>query len=191
MKIILEHIGKSFDGREVLKDLDYVFDADRPVVVKGASGTGKTTLLRIIGGLLSPDKGSVRYEGVERGKCRFAPVFQEQRLIDHLNAVENIRLVCRGMPDKMIADELTKLIPESEILKKAGELSGGTARRVEVVRAILAPSDVLLLDEPLTGLDGDNAERTVGYIMDNLNGRLLIASSHTGLFDGFCSQLLI
>ena len=120
-----------------------------------------------------------------------APVFQEQRLIDHLNAVENIRLVCRGMPDKKIADELTKLIPESEILKKAGELSGGTARRVEVVRAILAPSDVLLLDEPLTGLDSDNAERTVGYIMDNLNGRLLIASSHTGLFDGFCSQLLI
>ena len=132
MKIILEHIGKSFDGREVLKDLDYVFDADRPVVVKGASGTGKTTLLRIIGGLLSPDKGSVKYEGVERGKCRFAPMFQEQRLIDHLNAVENIRLVCRGMPDTMIADELTKLIPESEILKRAGELSGGTARRVEV-----------------------------------------------------------
>ena len=178
MKIILENISKSYDGRKVLDDLSYTFEPGKPVVIGGESGIGKTTLLRIIEGLETPDSGNVIFEGSSREKCRFAPVFQETRLIESLNAVGNVKLIDRSLSAEHIEKELSALIPAEELHKKVRDLSGGTARRVEIVRAILAPSDVLIMDEPLTGLDDDNAAKVTDYILNNIGERIFIASSH-------------
>ena len=191
MKIILENIVKAYNGNTVLDNISYEFSSDTPVVIEGESGIGKTTLLKIIMGLEEPDSGRVLFDGVAKEECRFAPVFQEPCLIPSVSAVKNVKLACRGQSDDAILKQLTKLIPESELNKKAKELSGGTARRVEIVRAVLAPSDVLIMYEPLTGLDEENAARTVSYIKEGINGRLFITSSHSGLFGTWCQRLYL
>lgn len=178
MKIKIENLCKSYDGKEVLKDLTYTFRPGEPVVIMGASGIGKTTLLRIIEGLEKQDSGNVIFEDITREKIRFAPVFQETRLIENLDAAANVKLAAHGVPEEKIIEDLKSLIPEDELHKKVCDLSGGTRRRVEIVRAVLAPSDVLIMDEPLTGLDDDNAELAASYITENINGRFFIASSH-------------
>ena len=178
MKIVLKNVSKSYGGHMVIDGLSFEFISGKPVVIEGESGIGKTTLIRLIEGLEKPDSGEILFEGSTREDVRFAPVFQETRLIESLDAVANVRLAARELPDDKIISELIKLIPEEEIHKKVRDLSGGTARRVEIVRAVLSPSDVLIMDEPLTGLDDDNAERAVSYIRDNIGERVFIASSH-------------
>lgn len=178
MKIILKNVSKSYDGKKVLNDISFTFESGEPAVIEGVSGIGKTTLIRIIEGLEKPDSGNVIFDGVEQGKCRFAPVFQETRLIESLDAAANVRLAAHDVPEEKIISSLRVLIPEDELHKKVRDLSGGTARRVEIVRAVLSPSDVLIMDEPLTGLDDENAKRVVSYIMDNIGERIFIASSH-------------
>jgi ABC-type sugar transport systems, ATPase components len=176
MKIILRDVTKSYDGRLVISGFSHEFETGEAYVIEGASGIGKTTLLRIIAGLETCDSGSVVYK--DNPKPGFAPVFQETRLVDYLDAVRNIKLACGGMTDAKIKEELLKIIPASELDKKISELSGGTARRVEIVRAILSPSDVLIMDEPLTGLDDKTADLVSSYISDNIGERIFIASSH-------------
>ena len=182
MKIILGNISKSYGEKKVIDNLSFTFKSGKPVVIEGESGIGKTTLLRLITGLETPASGSITFDGIAREKCRFAPVFQETRLIESLDAVTNIKLIDRSLPEEKIISALTSLIPADEIRKKTGELSGGTARRVEIVRAILSPSDVLIMDEPLTGLDEENAVKVVSYIQYNIGDRLFITSSHSKLF---------
>ena len=191
MKIILKNICKSYNGRKVIDNLSYEFTPEKPVVIEGGSGIGKTTLLRIIMGLEKPDSGEVVFEGVSREAVRFATVFQDTRLIDKLDAPSNVRLAAREISGDAVRSALIALIPKEELDKKARDLSGGTQRRVEIVRAVLAPSDVIIMDEPLTGLDEENARRAVAYIKENMEGRILITSSHSDLFEFFCETLLL
>lgn len=191
MKIILKNICKSYNGRKVIDNLSYEFTPDKPVVIEGGSGIGKTTLLRIIMGLEKPDSGEVVFEGVSRETVRFAPVFQNTRLIDKLDAPANVRLAAREISGDAVRAALIALIPKEELGKKVRDLSGGTQRRVEIVRAVLAPSDVIIMDEPLTGLDEENARRAVAYVKENMEGRILITSSHSDLFEVFCETLLL
>ena len=176
MRIVLSDVTKSYDGRVVIGGFSQEFEECSAYVIEGASGIGKTTLLRIIMGLEDCDSGSVTFEGIQN--IRFAPVFQETRLVPYLDAVSNVKLANNALSGSRIKEELLKIIPASELNKKASELSGGTARRVEIVRAVLSDSDVLIMDEPLSGLDDKNADLVASYIMDNIKDRIFIASSH-------------
>jgi NitT/TauT family transport system ATP-binding protein len=189
MKIKLTNVVKAYNDKTVIDGLSYEFSSEKPVVIMGESGIGKTTLLRIILGLETADSGDLTYEGVSREGLRFAPVFQDTRLIGSLDAEANVKLAAHGVSEDVIREHLKSLIPESELQKKVRDLSGGTARRVEIVRAVLAPSDVLIMDEPLTGLDEDNAAKVVDYIHKNIGERLFITSSHSDLFESFCTKL--
>lgn len=191
MKIILNNICKSYDGRKVLNNFSYEFSPDNPTVIEGESGIGKTTLLRIITGLEKPDSGEIIFEGISRESVRFSPVFQEIRLIDKLDAASNVKLAAREVSNDDIYSSLNSLIPSEELSKKVRDLSGGTRRRVEIVRSSLSPSEVLIMDEPLTGLDDENAARAVSYIRDNIGERVFIASSHSDLFESFCTKLTL
>ena len=188
MKIILENICKSYNGRKVIDDFTYEFTPDSPVVIEGPSGVGKTTLLRLICGLEAPDSGIIRFEGFD-SRVRFSPVFQETRLVEGIDPIKNVSLASRDLSPSWIRKELTKIIPESELCKKIDELSGGTRRRVEIVRACIHPSDVLIMDEPFAGLDEDNASKTLEYIRSSIEDRIFIASSHLKLLESFCDIL--
>jgi len=191
MKIETLNLCKNFGGQEVLKDLSLKFVSEQPCVISGPSGIGKTTLLRIIEGLEAPSSGEVKFSEFGNDKPRFAPVFQDIRLIPSLTAAENIKLASPGKSIDEINDELSQLIDRAELSKKVSLLSGGTQRRVEICRAVLAPSDVLIMDEPLTGLDKENISKVASYIQNNIGGRIFIVASHLPAFDSFCRKIIL
>ena len=154
MELHMENLCKAYDGKPVLENV--TFTAGPGVTcVMAPSGAGKTTLLRILLGLERPDSGTVFPTGVH-----WSAVFQEDRLLEHLDAMENLRFVLGSALDEPAANVLlTELGLGDTAGKPVREFSGGMKRRLALVRALLAPSDALALDEPFTGLDGENRTR--------------------------------
>ncbi len=175
MDIQLSHIAKQFDQKMVLTDLNVIFPEGKISCLMGASGKGKTTIVNMIMGLVSPDSGEVI--GVQ-GK-RIAAVFQEDRLIEHWNAVKNIKLACdKNVTLEQIEQELALLgICEAD-QKPVLEFSGGMRRRVAIIRAMLAKSDLVILDEPFRGLDMALKAQVICYILDRSKGKTVIVVTH-------------
>ncbi len=171
--IELRNVSKSFDGKKVLDSFSAVFD-DGKYLLKGPSGIGKTTCIRLILGLIRPDEGEVNItEGL-----RFAVCFQEDRLFEKEDLLTNILAVNGNVTESAAKDAVLELLPAGSLDKKAGELSGGMKRRLAVIRAMLHDSDAVILDEPFTGLDDEARSKTISFIYRHLNGRLLIITSH-------------
>ena len=145
----IQHLEKRFGEKVLFRDLCLTVDA--PAVLWAPSGWGKTTLLRILMGLEAPTGGTV--EGVGR----VGAVFQEDRLCPQLTAVQNVALVLPGDEiryEQDIIHDFQRLgMNLSELALPAGRLSGGQKRRTALLRALWAPADTLLLDEPFTGMD--------------------------------------
>lgn len=160
MEIRVETLCKSYGGVPVLQDLSF---AAGPGVtcLMAPSGAGKTTLLRILLGLESPDSGTV---GVPRN-CRWAAVFQEDRLLERLDAMGNLRFVLgTDLREAEAAALLAELGLDDVGTKKVRDFSGGMKRRLALARALLVPSDALVLDEPFTGLDEENRAKAIACI---------------------------
>ena len=172
--ILLTGVSKSFDGKEVLKNVSMRIEAGQTVCIRGRSGIGKTTLLRVIAGLTEPDTGTV--EGVP-GHIGF--VFQEDRLCEDFSALSNIRLVTgRSMSREEILRHLGELeLAESAILPVRG-FSGGMKRRVALARAVCADPELLLLDEPFKGLDPELRLKVINYVKKHTAGKTVICVSH-------------
>lgn len=176
--ISVEHICKSYGSLNVLEDLSLELSSRSVCCLMGPSGTGKTTLLRLIMGLEAPDSGLIRFSGTKQ-RPRFSAVFQENRLCEAFSPEENIRLVTgRTMPPAQIRQELSIILPEESLSRPVFTLSGGMKRRTAVCRAMVAPSDVVIMDEPFTGLDEETKSQTIAYIKSRLHGRLLLLSTH-------------
>src|SRR5699024_5539931 len=160
--IRLENVTKGFGGAPVLEHLSLEFSAGERVCVMGPSGQGKTTLLRVTAGLLTPDEGRVQAE-----EMHFSAAFQEERLLEYANAVDNVRLVC-SRPMKEIRAALARLGLESEECSRpVSELSGGQRRRVALARAMLADgAGAVLLDEPFKGLDEEAHRQAAQFVLD-------------------------
>lgn len=168
--------------REVLSHVSADFAAGRVHVVRGASGAGKTTLLRLLMGLVEPASGSVaRLEG-----ARLAAAFQEDRLLDSLTVSANVRLPhggVRGPERARLLDETRRALAAVGMAglesARAGELSGGQRRRVSLLRAGLATSDVVYLDEPLRGLDERTARATMAWLLPRLEAKTVLWVTHS------------
>ena len=149
---------------------------DAPAVLWAPSGWGKTTLLRILMGLERPTTGSV--EGVGR----VAAVFQEDRLCPQLNAVQNVTLVLPGVEnqykEQIISDFQQLGMDIAALQLPARRLSGGQKRRVALLRALWAPSDTLLLDEPFTGMDPDTLQRAAALLRQRCAGKPVLLATH-------------
>ena len=141
----------------------------------GASGCGKTTLLRIISGLLPPDCGTVYgQEGT-----RFSAVFQEDRLCGNLTAAANVRLVCGEFRSAGEISEAFAAVGLSGCENRlAVELSGGMKRRVALVRALLAEGGAVLLDEPFKGLDEATRARVIDETKRLCRGKTVLLVTH-------------
>lgn len=179
--ILFQGVGKSYDGQPVLQNVNWRIGEGQRWLVSGISGIGKTTLLRLLMGLEQPDTG--RISGISG--VRFAPVFQEDRLVEHWSALENVGLVC---PDAArVREILTGLLPGASLQQPVRTLSGGMRRRVALARALAAEGDVLVLDEPFAGLDAQTERQAAQVIAAQRAGRTLILVSHgsEALLQGF------
>jgi multiple sugar transport system ATP-binding protein len=161
----LSGIRKSFGGVSALDGIDLAIGDGENFAILGPSGSGKSTLLRIIAGLEDQDSGTVSFGGVSQAgipphKRDAAIVFQHFALYPHLTALENITLGLRhglGLPKKEASDRAheiaTRMQVESLLARKPKEMSGGQRQRIALARALARRSGIVLLDEPLSGLD--------------------------------------
>ena len=170
-KIAIRGLTKSFGPKKVLQGVDLDLPACRSLVVIGGSGTGKSVLIKCVLGLLVPDSGSIRVDGVEvvgaprstmdALRRKFGMLFQGGALFDSLPVWENVAfaLLAAGNVDREQAKAkavatlgMVGLAPEVASLMPA-ELSGGMQKRVGLARAIAHEPEILFFDEPTTGLD--------------------------------------
>ena len=174
MDITLEHISKSYGTNTVLIDFSHRFPAGRLSCILGPSGCGKTTLLRLIAGLETADSG--RIDGVE-GR-RISAVFQENRLFDELGAAKNVLLTARPGFTRTDAENLLAALGLPSERKPLSAYSGGMQRRTAIARALAAEYDLLLLDEPLTGLDIETKQVVIDVILKHTAGKTCIWITH-------------
>ncbi|MDF2540938.1 MAG: hypothetical protein K0S47_656 [Herbinix sp.] len=175
MDIQVLNVSKKFDQNQVLHNINLHLKEGKISVLMGPSGRGKTTLINLMMGLMKPDQGEIR--GL-KGK-RVAAVFQEDRLIEHLDAVFNVKLVCNSSITLDIIEKEFEKVGLTEYQDKpVASLSGGMRRRVAIVRAILADSDIIILDEPFKGLDEELKKKVILYVKDHTVDKTVIVVTH-------------
>ncbi len=173
--IILQEIKKKFEQKLVLDSFNATFPEGKTTCIMGPSGSGKTTLLNIILGLVKPDSGIVT--GLE--KRTTAAVFQEDRLCEEFDAITNVLIaVPSKVTVKQIIEEFNKVCLLDYENKPVKNLSGGMKRRVAIVRAVLAESDLLVLDEPLKGFDEKLKKSVMTYLKEAIQGKTTIIVTH-------------
>ncbi len=171
--IVLAGVTKAFGSHVVLRHLSLTLASGTVTAVLGPNGSGKTTLGRLVLGLEAPSAGVVTRPSGQRGSA----VFQDDRLVGHLTAVANVRLVLPRSASPVDALRAVGLPPAS-LRVPVRTLSGGQRRRVALVRGLLAPADVLVLDEPFTGLDVDAKPQITAWVRDHLEERATLLITH-------------
>jgi phospholipid/cholesterol/gamma-HCH transport system ATP-binding protein len=186
--IVFDRVSFSYAIQQVLKDVSFSIPFNERVAILGGSGDGKTTLLKLIVGLLRPDSGRIVIDGkditdekedeLREIRTKFSIVFQEGALFDSLNVKENVAFGLREYT-KMTEEEISQKV--RELLGKVGvehaielmpeELSGGMLRRVAIMRSLAAfDPKMFLYDEATTGLDPVNADIICRLILDLAKG---------------------
>ena len=162
--IRLRDVCKTFHTEPVLDHFNLYINNSEFLTLLGPSGCGKTTLLRIIGGFLTPDAGEITFDGVRindvpPNKRQINTVFQKYALFPHLDVFENIAFGLRiaKVPEKEIQQRVTEMLEVVSLKgfenRRVDQLSGGQQQRVAIARALVNRPKVLLLDEPLGALD--------------------------------------
>lgn len=168
-------VTKRYGARVVLDGVGLTLEPGTVTALVGPNGVGKTTAARLLLGLERPDAGSV---GGTEGLRRSA-VFQEDRLCGHLDAVANVRLALDRERRASAEDELARVgITGADACKPVRELSGGQRRRVAIARALAVGADLVILDEPFTGIDADAKPAVMEYVRERLAGRIGLLISH-------------
>ena len=162
----VKNVTLSFNNNEILKELNLTIDQGNFVAITGASGSGKTSILRVICGLESPNQGEIILDNslllnkeifIPTEKRNIGLVIQEKVLFPHLNARQNIEFGISSKTDKQnLSNEIMEKLNIKQLAEKyPHELSGGESQRVALARSIVMKPKLLMLDEPFTGLDKD------------------------------------
>ena len=168
--LALTDITLNYEGRTILNNASLNVARGEIVSLVGPSGSGKTTLLRVIAGLEQPSQGNVVIDGklmtgVPTHKRDVGLVFQDNQLFPHLCVFDNIayslriKRVSQTLQIEKVNEMLSLIGMEDLARRDVGQLSGGEAKRIAVARALVADPFILLLDEPLTGLDAELRDR--------------------------------
>lgn len=156
----------------VLHEISLSFSPGGIYCLLGPSGCGKTTFLRLFMELEKPDKGEITGK---KGQSVSA-VFQEDRLLEYASGLKNAELTAADRETAM--EILNRLLKPEEYLRPVSQLSGGMKRRVAIARALAASSEILLMDEPFTGLDEMSRQAALETILKYRNGRTLLLVTH-------------
>lgn len=185
MIIEVKDVSKSYGEKRVLDKFNLNIEDEHSYIITGGSGSGKTTLLRLILGLENPDSGKVgllgdyKYPYINAGV-----VFQEDRLCESFSAVTNCAMVSKKVFKQTVREELLKLLPSDKVDIPVKKLSSAERRMVCIARACCIPSDVLVMDEPLKGLNASQKEKAIAFIRDKQgSGSLVIATEDVSGLD--------
>ena len=171
-KLAVKELSFSYGSQTVFEKLSLSFDKQGLYLLSAPSGRGKTTLLRLISGLIKPQSGEIIGGGI--GNVAFA--FQESRLFPMLSALQNAAI---SATEADAADLLLHLgFSRDDLSKMPAELSGGMRQRVSLVRALLFDAPILLLDEPFKGLDDSLREKVYNIIREKAKTQIVILVSH-------------
>jgi phospholipid/cholesterol/gamma-HCH transport system ATP-binding protein len=197
LHVLIRDVSLRFGERRVFEDLRCGFPWGEISVVLGSSGGGKSTLLRLLGGLLRPDRGEIFVAGesitqgdrgtLERARRRIGMMFQHGALLDSMTVFDNLALPLRehseldeaqiaervrSQLDAVGLDDVERLLP--------GQLSGGMVKRTALARAMIEEPEILLCDEPLSGLDPVSVRRIETLLVDvnRRSGISMIITSH-------------
>ena len=177
MAIEIKNLTKAYDRQAVLENLSLTFDDGSFTCIMGKSGVGKTTLLNILMGLENADSGVIC--GLDDKKV--SVVFQENRLCNNITALLNIKMVIQKdsrITDDKIPEYLRRIGLGNDLKKPVSEYSGGMKRRVAILRALLADFDLLIMDEPLKGLDDETKETVIALIKELTKEKTVIMTTH-------------
>ncbi len=181
-EIVFERVSLRFEDHQVLRDVSFQLERGETKIVIGASGVGKSVLLKLTLGLLQPDSGRIIVFGQDITgldeedlfpiRQRIGMVFQEGALFDSLTVAENVGYVFGRMPevrpeeaDRRVREALCFVELEHTLDMLPGALSGGMRRRVAIARAIVGEPELVLLDSPTAGLDPITAQRIVSLVI--------------------------
>lgn len=172
--------------KKVLKNIDVQLEQGRMYAILGPSGCGKTTLLSLMGGLDSPTKGQILYQGEDIEKTGLADhrrnhvafIFQSYNLIDYLTPMENVSLTTK-LPPLPILEKLGLTAEESK--RNVLKLSGGQQQRVAIARALASDAQIILADEPTGNLDEDTSVEITTILKDSAHqtGRCVVIVTHS------------
>ena len=193
--IVFEHVGFSYDEKEVLHDVSFTAKEGEVTALVGPSGSGKSTCARLAARLWDISKGVIRVGGVDISTIDpevllrdYSMVFQDVVLFDD-TVMENIRLGKRGATDEEVraaakaanCDEFVHRLPQgynTPIGENGAKLSGGERQRISIARALLKDAPIVLLDEATASLDVENETRVQGALSRLLVGKTVLVSAH-------------
>ncbi|MBV7700627.1 ABC transporter ATP-binding protein [Streptomyces sp. TRM70350] len=181
--LVAEGLRKTYGPTTALDGADFSIHPGEVVAVMGPSGSGKSTLLHCLAGIVTPDEGSIRYDGREMAtmndarrsalrRSEFGFVFQFGQLVPELTCVENVALplrlngTSRKAAERAALSWMERLEVDGIGHKRPGEVSGGQGQRVAVARALVTGPRVLFADEPTGALDSLNGERVMELLTD-------------------------
>lgn len=206
MRIKLTNITKKFNTVEVLSGIEFD-DEVTSLSIIGPSGGGKSTLLRILGGLIAPSSGTLAVDGkvvdfneqaLPRYRSQLGFVFQSSGLFHHLNALENIALPLRVVhhispqeASERAAELLSRFGLEAAATLHPSQLSGGQQQRIAIARAVAAKPQLLLLDEPTSALDPEYTGEVLDLIRDlkQAGTRFIIVTHEMGFARHACDKV--
>jgi ABC-type lipoprotein export system ATPase subunit len=199
--IKLEGVYKNYGAIRVLEGVNLQVEARKPLCLLGRSGCGKSTILKLIALISKVDKGTLLFEGDDVSKMTEAEMddvrrkmvaysFQEPLLIPYITALENVTEVT-GAPKEKAVEVLTQLGLGERLNHRPPKLSGGEKKRVDVARAILRGSPILVADEPLSNLDPETGMKVMDMLKEHADeGGTLVYSSVEPTEARFASEVL-
>ena len=192
--ITFTHIYKSYNGKEIISDFNLTIESGTFLTIIGTSGTGKTTVLKMINGLVLPDKGEIRIDGKNIAdenlialRRNIGYVIQGNILFPHLTVAENIAyvLVLKNYPksdiSRIVAEKLKLVNLAPELAERfPHELSGGQQQRVGIARALAANPNIILMDEPFGALDSITRKQLQRELkaLHQLSGATIVFVTH-------------
>lgn len=190
MELTVDRLHKSFNGQAAVKDLSFNLHSQEVLGFLGPNGAGKSTTMKIITCYMAPDKGSVRANGEEvfddpaAFKARIGylpentPLYQDMFIIDYLDFVAHLQGVLSHKRQERIRQMISYTGLEAEKHKKIGELSKGYKQRVGLAQAMIHDPEVLILDEPTTGLDPNQIIEIRELIQELGKAKTILLSTH-------------
>ena len=174
MSLEVKNLTFSFDGSHLFKDLNFHLKKNAVSLISGASGVGKSTLLNIIAGLIKPNVGYIKLDShilndkkifIEPEDRNIGYVFQDFALFPHINAEKNMKYALSNDFHSSYEEIINILNLQDHLKKMPHEMSGGQQQRVAIARSILMKPSLLILDEPFSNLDKENASNAQSLIV--------------------------